>query len=265
MVCSQDFLAHFLNRQFRLVKLPAIHHGKIAVIEGIIPSILTTLDGKIALAAKFPCALLVLCLDFRIGGRTVALHHLTKLGDMIDVPILTQIKMIIVQMLHTRRVTAAIGAVNLNYAVIRHTVEIIVVAVDEPDIISRNCGVIPDAPPADTRLRNGIEVLQADLLNRLAVIAGKLKQIPVPGGRNGVLTIRRKILFGNLTELLRLTSGAVVGGKTDTGTVFPQMQESVPIDEIEGFVFLLHQRPPSNSRENLLRPSASVDNSTVAL
>ena len=102
-------------------------------------------------------------------------------------------------MLDPCRVTAAIGTVNLNYPMIGNTVEIIVMAVDEPDIISGNCGVIPDAPPADTRLWNGIKVLQADLLNRLAVITGKLKQIPVPGGRNGVAAIRRQILLGNLT------------------------------------------------------------------
>ena len=138
-------------------------------------------------------------------------------------------------------------------------------AVDEPDIISGNRGVIPDAPPADTRLRDGIEVLQADLLNCLADIAGKLKQIPVPGGGNGIATIRRQILLGDLPKLLRFTGGAVVGGKADPCAIFTQMQKFVSVDEIEGFRFLIHQRPPSNSRENLLRPSASVDSRTVAL
>ena len=261
----EDFFAHLLNRQLRFIKLPAIHHGKIAVIEGIIPSILTTLDGKITLSAKFPCALLVLRLDFRIGGRTAALHHLAKLTDVIDISVLSHVKMVVIQMFHTRRVAAAIGAVNLHYAMIRHTIEVIVVAVDKANIISGNCGVIPDAPPADTRLRNGIEVLQADLLNCLAVITGKFKQIPITGGRNRVSSVRRKILLGDLSAFQRLTGGAVVGGKADTCAIFPQMQEPVPIDEIEGFRFLLHQRPPSNSRLNLLRPSASVDSRTVAL
>ena len=210
------------------------------MINGIIPAIFTGLDGNITLAAKFPCTLLVLRLDLRVDGRTAALHHLAKLTDVIDVSILSQIKMILVQMFHTRRVATTIRTVNLHHAMIRHTVEIIVMAVDEPDIISGNCGVIPDAPPADTRLRNGIEVLQADLLNRLAVIAGKLEQIPVPGGGNRVAAIGRQILLRNLPAFQRCASRAVVGGKTDTGTVFPQMQESVPIDEIEGFVFLIH-------------------------
>ena len=148
---------------------------------------------------------------------------------------------------------------------IQHTVEIIIVAVDKPDIISGNRGVIPDAPPADAGLRDGVEVLQADLLNRLAVIVRKFKQIPVPGSRNGVAAIRRQILLGNLTAFQRRTVRAVVGGKTDAGTVFTQMQKPVSVDEIEGFRFLLHQQPPSNSSENLLRPSGSVPSSTVAL
>ena len=208
--------------------------------KGIIPAIFTGLDGKIAFAAQLPCALLVLCLNLRIGGRAGALHHLAELTDVIDVSVLAQIKMIVVQMLDPCRVTVAIGTVNLNHTMIRHPVEIIIMAVDKPDIISGNCGVIPNAPPADTRLRNGIEVLQADLLNRLAVIAGKLEQIPVPGGGNRVTAIGRQILLRNLPAFQRCASRAVVGGKTDTGTVFPQMQESVPIDEIEGFVFLIH-------------------------
>ena len=241
MVRFQNLLPDFLNRQFRCVNLSTIYHRIIAVIESIIPAILAGLDSKIALAAQLPCALLVLRLDLRIGGRTVTLHHLAKLGDMIDVSVLAQIKMIIVQMLDPCRVTAAIGTVNLNHAMIRHPVEIIVMAVDEPDIISGNRGVIPDAPPADAGLRDGVEVLQADLLNRLAIITGKLKQIPVPGGRNGVAVIRRQILLGNLTAFQRRTVRAVVGGKADPGTVFPQMQKPVPIDEIEGFRFLLHQ------------------------
>lgn len=231
-MCFQNLLPNFLNRQFGCVDLPTVHHRKIAVIKGIIPAILTALDGKIALAAQLPCALLVLRLNLRIGGRTGALHHLAELTDVIDVSVLAQIKMIVVQMLDPCRVTAAIGTVNLNHAMIRHPVEIIVMAVDEPDIISGNRGVIPDAPPADAGLRDGVEVLQADLLNRLAVIAGKLKQIPVPGGRNGVVAIRRQILLGNLTAFQRRTVRAVVGGKADTGTVFPQMQESIPIDKI---------------------------------
>ena len=137
-------------------------------------------------------------------------------------------------------------------------------AVDETNILRQRFR-LPDAPSADARLRDVFEDLYAFLLDDLAVIVRKFKQIPVPGSRNGVAAIRRQILLGNLTAFQRRTVRAVVGGKADTGIVFPQMQESVPIDEIEGFRFLLHQHPPSNSSENLLRPSVSQDSSTMAL
>ena len=123
MVRFQNLLPDFLNCQFGCVDLPTIHHRIIAVIKGIIPAILAGLDSKIALATQLPCALLVLCLDFRIGGRAGALHHLAELTDVIDVSVLAQIKMIVVQMLDPCRVTVAIGTVNLNHTMIRHPAE----------------------------------------------------------------------------------------------------------------------------------------------
>jgi len=43
------------------------------------------------------------------------------------------------------------------------------------------------------------------------------------------------------------------------------MQIAFIVDKVDRFFYLLHQHPPSNSRENLLRPSGSVPSSTVAL
>ena len=56
----------------------------------------------------------------------------------------------------------------------------------------------------------------------------------------------------------------------DTCEIFPQMQIRLLVEEVDRLVvfyygIILHQQPPSNSRENLLRPSASQDSSTVAL
>ncbi len=124
---------------------------------------------------------------------------------------------------------------------------------------------LPDAPSADTSLRDVFENLYAFLLDDLAVIVRKFKQIPVPGGRNGVPAIGRQVLFGNLPAFQRLAGHLVVGGKADSCTVFPEVEIAFIVDKVNRFFFLLHQQPPSNSRENLLRPSASQDSSTVAL
>ena len=121
------------------------------------------------------------------------------------------------------------------------------------------------APSADTSLRDVFEDLYAFLLDDLAVIVRKFKQIPVPGGRNGVPAIGRQVLFRDLPAFQRLTSYLVVGGKADSCTVFPEMQIAFIVDKVNRFFYLLHQHPPSNSSENLLRPSASQDSSTVAL
>ena len=57
----------------------------------------------------------------------------------------------------------------------------------------------------------------------------------------------------------------------DTCEIFPQMRIRLLVEEVDCLVVLyhgiiLHQQPPfSNSRLNLLRPSASQDSSTVAL
>ena len=41
---SQNLLTGFLNGQFRCIQLPAVHHGIIAVVNGVVPAILTGLD-----------------------------------------------------------------------------------------------------------------------------------------------------------------------------------------------------------------------------
>ena len=77
--------------------------------------------------------------------------------------------------------------------------------------------------------------------------------------------IWRQILFRNLPTFQRLASYLVISGKADPCTVFPEMQIAFIVDKVDRFFYLLHQHPPSNSSENLLRPSASQDSSTVAL
>ena len=171
-------------------------------------------------------------------------------------------------MFHPCRKTAPIRVIHLNHAAIWNAIEVIIVAVDETNILRQRFR-LPDAPSADTSLRDVFEDLYAFLLDGLAVIVRKFKQIPVPGGRNGVPAIGRQVLFRDLPAFQRLTSYLVISGKADPCTVFPEMQMEMQIafivDKVDRFFYLLHQHPPSNSSENLLRPSASQDSSTVAL
>ena len=174
------------------------------------------------------------------------------------------VKVIIIQMFHPCRKTAPIRVIHLNHAAIWNAIEVIIVAVDETNILRQRFR-LPDAPPANARLRDVFEDLYAFLLDDLAVIVRKFKQIPVPGGRNGVPAIGRQVLFRDLPAFQRLTSYLVVGGKADSCTVFPEVEIAFIVDKVDRFFYLLHQHPPSNSSENLLRPSASQDSSTVAL
>ena len=264
MVCFQNLLTGFLNGQFRGIQLPAVHHRIIAVVECVVPSILTGLDGKITFATQFPCGLLVLCLNFGVEVCMVPLHDLGKLADVEHIAQTAHVKVIIIQMFHPCRKTAPIRVIHLNHAAIWNAIEVIIVAVDETNILRQRFR-LPDAPSADARLRDVFEDLYAFLLDGLTVIVRKFKQIPVPGGRDGVLSIWRQILFRNLPTFQRLTSYLVISGKADPCTVFPEMQIAFIVDKVDRFFYLLHQHPPSNSSENLLRPSASQDSSTVAL
>ena len=236
----------------------------IAVVEGVVPSILTGLDCKVAFAAQFPRRLLVLCLNLRVEVCMVSFHDLGKLADVEHIAQTAHVKVIIIQMFQPCRKAAPIRVIHLYNSAIGNAIEVVIVAVDETNILRQRFR-LPDAPSADARLRDVFEDLYAFLLDDLAVIVRKFKQIPVPGGRNGVPAIGRQVLFRDLPAFQRLTSYLVVGGKADACAILSQMQVFVVIDEINSFFGLFHQHPPSNSRESLLRPSASVPSSTVAL
>ena len=195
----------------------------------------------------------------------VPFHDLGKLADVEHIAQTAHVKVIIIQMLHPCREAAPIRVIHLNHAAIWNAIEVIIVAVDEPNILRQRFR-LPDTPPANARLRDVFEDLYAFLLDGLAVIVRKFKQIPVPGGRDSVSSIGRQVLFRNLPAFQRLTGHPVVGRKADPCTVFPEVEIAFIVNQVDGFFFLLHQQPPfSNSRLNLLRPSASQDSSTVAL
>ena len=234
------------------------------MVEGVVPSILTGLDGKVAFAAQFPCRLLVLCLNLRVEVGMVSFHDLGKLADVEHIAQTAHVKVVIIQMFHSCRKTAPIRVIHLNHAAIWNAIEVIIVAVDKSDIRQNGFG-FPDTPPSDTGLRNVFENLHTFQLDGLAVIVRKCKQIPVPGSRNGVPAIRRQVHFRNLPTFQRLTGHFIIGGKADPCTIFPEVQIAFIVDKVDCFFYLLHQHPPSNSRENLLRPSFSQDSSTVAL
>ena len=97
MVRFQNLLPDFLNRQFRGIDLTAIHHGEVAVVNGVVPALIGRLDGKITLAAQFPCALFILCLNLWVIVGSIAFHHLSKLADVEHIAQTTHVKMVIVQ------------------------------------------------------------------------------------------------------------------------------------------------------------------------
>ena len=223
VVSFQNLLTGFLNGQFRCIQLPAVHHGIIAVVNGVVPAILTGLDSKIALAAQFPCSLLVLCLNLRVEVGMVSFHDLGKLADVEHIAQTAHVKVVIIQMFHPCCKTAPIRVIHLNHAAIWNAIEVIIVAVDETNVFRQRFR-LPDAPSANARLRDVFEDLYAFLLDGLTVIVRKFKQIPVPGGRDSVPSIWRQILFRDLPTFQRLSSYLVIGGKADPCTVFPEMQ-----------------------------------------
>ena len=115
------------------------------------------------------------------------------------------VKVIIIQMFQPCRKAAPIRVIHLYNSAIGNAVEVVIVAVDETNILRQRFR-LPDAPPADARLRDVFEDLYAFLLDGLTVIVRKFKQIPVPGGRDGVLSIWRQIL----SEICPLSSGSPV-------------------------------------------------------
>ena len=223
VVCFQNLLTGFLNGQFRGTQLPAVHHRIITVVNSVVPAVLTGLDSKIALAAQFPCSLLVLCLNFRVEVGMVSFHDLGKLADVEHIAQTAHVKVVIIQMFQPCRKAAPIRVILLYNSAIGNAVEVVIVAVDETNILRQRFR-LPDAPPADASLRDVFEDLYAFLLDGLTVIVRKFKQIPVPGGRDGVLSIWRQILFRDLPTFQRLASYLVISGKADPCTVFPEMQ-----------------------------------------
>ena len=96
-----------------------------------------------------------------------------------------------------------------------------------------------------------------------------LCQIVRTGGLDAPLSAAQNFPW-NLPFLHREGAVFVKDLVPDTCEIFPQMQIRLLVEEVDCLVVLyhgviLHQQPPSNSRENLLRPSASQDSSTVAL
>lgn len=172
MMCFQNFFPDFLNRQLRRVNLAAVHHRVIAVIEGVIPAIVTGLDSNIAFSAQFPCTYFILCLDFRVIAGSIALHDLCKLADVEHITQSTNIKMILVPMFQPCRETSAIRVVHLNHTAIGNTVQILIAAVDEPHIIPRNGRIFPDAPLTDAGIRDVVEDSHAFQLNSPAGVIG---------------------------------------------------------------------------------------------
>ena len=61
VVRFQNLLTGFLNGQFRGIQLPAVHHRIIAVVEGVVPSILTGLDCKSAKGKTYNATVLLSC------------------------------------------------------------------------------------------------------------------------------------------------------------------------------------------------------------
>ena len=132
-------------------------------------------------------------------------HDFGKLADVEYIAQTAHVKVVIIQMFHPCRKTAPIRVIHLNHAAIWNAIEVIIVAVDETNILRQRFR-LPDAPPADARLWDVFEDIYAFLLDDLAVIVRKFKQIPVPGGRDDVLSIWRQILFRDLPTFQRLAS-----------------------------------------------------------
>ena len=96
-----------------------------------------------------------------------------------------------------------------------------------------------------------------------------LCQIVRTGGLDAPLGVAQNFPW-NLPFLHRERAVLVENLVPDTLEIFSQMQIRLLVEEVDclsvlyyGIIF--HQQPPSNSRENLLRPSGSVPSSTVAL
>ena len=96
-----------------------------------------------------------------------------------------------------------------------------------------------------------------------------LRQIVRTGSLNAPLGVAQNFPW-NLPFLHRERAVLVKDLVPDPFQILPQMKVQMLVEEVDCLVvfyygIILHQHPPSNSSENLLRPSASQDSSTVAL
>ena len=156
----------------------------------------------------------------------------------------------------------------LHNAAVRYTEQLVVHRVDEPHIIfrERTRGQIPAFANPGAELLQGRNRNILDSPHRLILM---LCQIVRTGGLNAPLGVAQSFPW-NLPFLHRERAAFVENLVPDPLEIFPQMQIRLLVEEVDRLVILyygviLHQQPPSNSRENLLRPSVSVPSSTVAL
>ena len=157
---------------------------------------------------------------------------------------------------------------HLHNTAVRHPEQLVVHRVDEPHIIvwQRARGQIPAFANPRTKLLQGGDGNILDLPHRLILM---LCQIVRTGGLDAPLGVAQNFPW-NLPFLHRERAVFVKDLVPDTCEIFSQMQIRLLVEEVDRLIILyygiiFHQNPPSNSRLNLLRPSASQDSNTVAL
>ena len=177
--------------------------------------------------------------------------------------------MIVIEILDHLGTLVPIWVSHLHNAAIRHPEQFVVHRVDESHIIvrQRTWSQIPAfANPRTKLLQSG----DGNVLNPPHRLILMLCQIVRTGSLDAPLTVAQSFPW-NLPFLHRERATFVENLVPDTLEIFPQMQIRLLIDEVDRLVVLyygiiFHQQPPfSNSKLNLLRPSASQDSSTVAL
>ena len=177
--------------------------------------------------------------------------------------------MVVIEILDHLGTLVPIRVGHLHHAAVRHPEQLVVHRVNEPHIIFREgtWSQIPAFANPGAKLLQGGNGNVLDLSHRLVLM---LCQIVRTGGLDAPLGFAQSFPW-NLPFLHRERAAFIENLVPDTLEIFPQMQIRLLVEEVDRLVVLyygiiLHQRPPfSNSRLNLLRPSASQDSSTVAL
>ena len=176
--------------------------------------------------------------------------------------------MIVIEILDHLGTLVPIWVGHLHNAAVRHPEQLVVHRVNEPHIIvrQRTWSQIPSpANPGAKLLQGG----NGNILNPTHRLILMLCQIVRTGGLDAPLGVAQNFPW-NLPFLHRERAVFVENLVPDTLEIFPQMQIRLLVEEVDRLVvfyygIIFHQNPPSNSRLNLLRPSASQDSSTVAL